>query len=165
MSESVRRDKEDRLKTIATTENVYFVRAKGVPSPESIVLLVRFSELYECQPLSSGKFSLPSLFRVLSYMNIFFLYLLTYCSCLYVLHYFQVCTLFLCFPFYIPSWDVRSAVVLLLLLVCLFQLSSPQFSSLSSLPAVECTKERKTKAVLHPPPTSRSQFNKTFTSV
>ena len=55
LSESVRRDKEDRLKTIVTTEGVYFVRAKGVPSPESIVLLVRFSELYECQPLSSGK--------------------------------------------------------------------------------------------------------------
>ena len=55
LSESVRRDKEDRLKAIVTTEGVYFVRARGIPSPEAIVLLVRFSELYVCQPLSSGK--------------------------------------------------------------------------------------------------------------
>lgn len=55
LSETVRRDKEDRLKAIVTTEGVYFVRARGTPSPEAIVLLVRFSELYVCQPLSSGK--------------------------------------------------------------------------------------------------------------
>jgi len=55
LSETVRRDKEDRLKAIVTTEGVYFVRARGTPSPEAIVLLVRFSELYECQPLPSGK--------------------------------------------------------------------------------------------------------------
>lgn len=53
LSESVRRDREDRLKAIVTTEGVYFVRARGIPSPESIVLLVRFSELYVCQLLSS----------------------------------------------------------------------------------------------------------------
>ena len=55
LSESVRPDKEDRMKAIVTTEGVYFVRARGTPSPESIVLLVRFSELYVCQPLSSGR--------------------------------------------------------------------------------------------------------------
>ena len=55
LSESVRRDKEDRLKAIVTTEGVYFVRARGTISPEAIVLLVRFSELYECQPLPSGE--------------------------------------------------------------------------------------------------------------
>ena len=55
LSETVRRDREDRLKAIVTTEGVYFVRARGTPSPESIVLLVRFSDLYVCQPLSTGK--------------------------------------------------------------------------------------------------------------
>ena len=55
LSETVRRDREDRLKAIVTTEGVYFVRARGTPSPESIVLLVRFTDLYVCQPLSSGK--------------------------------------------------------------------------------------------------------------
>ncbi|XP_048580764.1 intermembrane lipid transfer protein VPS13D isoform X3 [Nematostella vectensis] len=52
LSESVRRDKEERLKAIITTEGVYFVRAKGTPSPEAIVLLVKYCDLYECQPLS-----------------------------------------------------------------------------------------------------------------
>ncbi|XP_022802556.1 vacuolar protein sorting-associated protein 13D-like isoform X2 [Stylophora pistillata] len=51
LSESVRRDKEDRLKAIVTTEAVYFVRARGTPSPEAIVLLVRFSDLFVCQPI------------------------------------------------------------------------------------------------------------------
>ena len=55
LSESVRPDKEDRMKAIVTTEGVYFVRARGTPSPESIVLLVRFSELYVCQPLSRSE--------------------------------------------------------------------------------------------------------------
>ena len=58
LSETVRRDREDRLKAIVTTEGVYFVRARGTPSPESIVLLVRFSDLYVCQPLSTGKIHL-----------------------------------------------------------------------------------------------------------
>ena len=58
LSETVRRDREDRLKAIVTTEGVYFVRARGTPSPESIVLLVRFSDLYVCQPLSTGKIPL-----------------------------------------------------------------------------------------------------------
>lgn len=83
LSESVRPDKEDRMKAIVTTEGVYFVRARGTPSPESIVLLVRFSELYVCQPLSSGKCSkfpyfiytamrsyvIPHLFRILTYFT------------------------------------------------------------------------------------------------
>lgn len=55
LSESVRRDKEDRLKAIVSTEAVYFVRARGIPSPEAIVLLVRFSDLFVCQPIASGK--------------------------------------------------------------------------------------------------------------
>ncbi|KXJ05191.1 Vacuolar protein sorting-associated protein 13D, partial [Exaiptasia diaphana] len=41
----------ERLKAIITTEGVYFVRAKGIPSPESIVLLVKYADLFECQPL------------------------------------------------------------------------------------------------------------------
>ena len=83
LSESVRPDKEDRMKAIVTTEGVYFVRARGTPSPESIVLLVRFSDLYVCQPLSSGrccKFPafiypairssvIPHVFRVLTYFT------------------------------------------------------------------------------------------------
>lgn len=83
LSESVRPDKEDRMKAIVTTEGVYFVRARGTPSPESIVLLVRFSELYVCQPLSSGRCSkfpsfiytamrsyvIPHLFRILTYFT------------------------------------------------------------------------------------------------
>lgn len=55
LSESVRRDKEDRLKAIVSTEAVYFVRARGIPSPEAIVLLVRFSDLFVCQPIASGE--------------------------------------------------------------------------------------------------------------
>lgn len=77
LSESVRPDKEDRMKAIVTTEGVYFVRARGTPSPESIVLLVRFSELYVCQPLSSGRcYKFPAFVytAVRSYMCVHIIY-------------------------------------------------------------------------------------------
>jgi len=45
-SELVRSDRDDRLRSIITTDAVYFVRAKGPPSAESVVLCLEYSELY-----------------------------------------------------------------------------------------------------------------------
>ena len=46
----VRSDKDDRMRSIITTDGVYFVKAKGPPSSDSVVLHLEFSELFTAQP-------------------------------------------------------------------------------------------------------------------
>ncbi len=54
-SELVRSDKDDRMRSIITTDRVYFVKNKGPPSPDAIVLQLDYGELFDARPLFDGK--------------------------------------------------------------------------------------------------------------
>ena len=72
-SELVRSDKDDRLRSIITTDAVYFVKAKGPPSAESVVLSLDYSELYDTKVIMDDATPVPG--RVILTMgNIFYLF-------------------------------------------------------------------------------------------
>ena len=58
-SELVRSDKDDRLRSIITTDAVYFVKAKGPPSAESVVLCLEYSELYIAKVVVDSSAPIP----------------------------------------------------------------------------------------------------------
>ena len=74
-SELVRSDKDDRLRSIITTDGVYFVKAKGPPSAESVVLHLEYAELYDTKVLTDSIAPVPGKFifvRIKSFCISFF---------------------------------------------------------------------------------------------
>ena len=53
-SESVRTDIDGRVKVLLTNEKVYFVKTSGVPSPESILVCLKFDDVIDCRHLKNG---------------------------------------------------------------------------------------------------------------
>eukprot|EP00794_Sanderia_malayensis_P015340 gene15340-16917_t len=53
-SELVRSDREDRMRAIITTDRVYFVIAKGPPSPDAVVLHLDYYDLFNSRALPEG---------------------------------------------------------------------------------------------------------------
>ncbi|CAB3983690.1 Hypothetical predicted protein, partial [Paramuricea clavata] len=53
-SESVRTDIDGRVKVLLTNERVYFVKTSGVPSPESILVSLKFEDVVDCHHLKNG---------------------------------------------------------------------------------------------------------------
>jgi hypothetical protein len=45
------------VKVLLTNERVYFVKTSGVPSPESILVSLKFEDVVDCHHLKNGKFS------------------------------------------------------------------------------------------------------------
>ena len=58
-SELVRSDKENRMRAIITTDGVYFVKAKGPPCSDAIVLHLDYSELFITQILPESPKGMP----------------------------------------------------------------------------------------------------------
>ena len=54
-SESVRTDLDGRVKVLLTNERVYFVKTSGVPSPESILVSLKFEDVVDCHHLKNGE--------------------------------------------------------------------------------------------------------------
>ncbi|XP_028393538.1 vacuolar protein sorting-associated protein 13D-like [Dendronephthya gigantea] len=52
-SESVRTDIDGRVKVLLTNEKVYFVKTSGIPSPESILVSLRFEDVLDCHHLKN----------------------------------------------------------------------------------------------------------------
>lgn len=63
-SELVRSDKDDRLRSIISTDGVYFVKAKGLPSPDSVVLHLEYSDLYDTKVLRDNTAPVPGKFAL-----------------------------------------------------------------------------------------------------
>ncbi len=79
-SESVRTDIDGRVKVLLTNERVYFVKTSGVPSPESILVSLKFEDVVDCHHLKNGK-----KLRMCPYMvnsaKSFFIFVHVYTNC------------------------------------------------------------------------------------
>ena len=51
----MRTDTDGRVKVLLTNERVYFVKTSGVPSPESILVSLKFEDVLDCHHLKNGK--------------------------------------------------------------------------------------------------------------